>query len=143
MEHSFNTSDKMQSGTKWAEVGAGVDLGDVNGKANHHRRGGWSFLTVCFCSPTLSSLQLSFNLSLFPDSSSSVSTVGSQSRLLTALWWLCGMERKKEGEDVPAPPPDPESAARFLEEKPRLKTLVNINLVICLAVTAFIVGYWA
>lgn len=54
------------------------------------------------------------------------------------------MERKKGDENgAPAAPPEPESTACFLEEKPRLKAIVNANLLISLTVTAFIVGYWA
>lgn len=115
VEHSFDASEEMQNKTKEAEVIAGLEQEDVNGKANHNRR----------------------------DSSSSVSTVRSQSRLLSALCWLCGMERRKEEQNAPAAPPEPESTACFLEEKPHLKAIVNANLVICLTVTVFIIGYWA
>ncbi|KAM3598036.1 uncharacterized protein V6R79_012603 [Siganus canaliculatus] len=77
------------------------------------------------------------------DSSSSVSSVQSQSKLKTALYWLCGMERKKDGEDNAAPPPAPEETLASLEEKPRLRLIANANLIVCLAVTVFIIGYWA
>ncbi|XP_029014930.1 sodium/myo-inositol cotransporter 2 [Betta splendens] len=80
--------------------------------------------------------------SLRKDRPSSACSIGSQSRLMSALYWLCGMERQKEGESD-APPPAPEQAACSLEEKPRLQHVVNANLIICLSVTAFIVGYWA
>ncbi|XP_076608567.1 sodium/myo-inositol cotransporter 2 isoform X2 [Chaetodon auriga] len=80
---------------------------------------------------------------LSPDSSSSVSSVQSQSRLMSALYWLCGMERRKEGGDDPVTPPAPELTVCSLEEKPRLRHIVNVNLIICLAVTAFIIGFWA
>lgn len=78
------------------------------------------------------------------DSASSATSVHSQSRLMSALYWLCGMERRKKGDD-PAhpPPPAPEQTLCSLEEKPCLRHIVNINLIICLCVTAFIVGYWA
>ncbi|XP_042360808.1 sodium/myo-inositol cotransporter 2 [Plectropomus leopardus] len=85
-----------------------------NGKACHHRK----------------------------DSSSSTSSVESQSRLWSALYWLCGMERRKEGADSSVTPSAPEQAINSLEEKPRLRLIVNINLLICLSVTAFIIGYW-
>ncbi|XP_023278985.1 sodium/myo-inositol cotransporter 2 [Seriola lalandi dorsalis] len=77
------------------------------------------------------------------DSSSSVSSsVHSQSRLMSALYWLCGMERRKDGEDNPVTPPAPEQACS-LKEKRHLRLIVNVNLVICLSVVAFFVGYWA
>lgn len=81
--------------------------------------------------------------SLSPDSSASMSSVRSRSRLISALYWLCGMERRKEGDTDPVTPPAPEQPTCSLEEKPRLRTIVNVNLIICLSVTAFIIGYWA
>ncbi|KAM9391608.1 LOW QUALITY PROTEIN: sodium/myo-inositol cotransporter 2 [Pholidichthys leucotaenia] len=75
--------------------------------------------------------------------SSLVSSAHSQARLISALYWLCGMERQKEGEDNAAPPPLPEQAVCSLDEKPRLRLLVNANLIICLSITVFIIGYWA
>uniref|UniRef100_A0A8C4GQL9 Sodium/myo-inositol cotransporter 2 n=1 Tax=Dicentrarchus labrax TaxID=13489 RepID=A0A8C4GQL9_DICLA len=74
-------------------------------------------------------------------SSSSVSSVQSQSRMISALYWLCGMERRQEG-DNPVTPPAPDKPACSLEEKPHLRLIVNTNLIICLSVTAFIIGYW-
>uniref|UniRef100_A0A4W6DTU0 Sodium/myo-inositol cotransporter 2 n=1 Tax=Lates calcarifer TaxID=8187 RepID=A0A4W6DTU0_LATCA len=65
------------------------------------------------------------------------------SRLMSALYWLCGMERRTEGENNPVTPPAPEPAICSLEEKPRLRLVVDVNLIICLCVTAFIIGYWA
>lgn len=82
-------------------------------------------------------------LSLSPDSSSSVSSVQRQSRLTFALYWLCGMERRREGGNNLVTPPAPETTVCSLEEKPRLRIIVNVNLIICLSVTAFIIGYWA
>uniref|UniRef100_A0AAQ6A1Q0 Sodium/myo-inositol cotransporter 2 n=1 Tax=Amphiprion ocellaris TaxID=80972 RepID=A0AAQ6A1Q0_AMPOC len=78
-----------------------------------------------------------------PDSASSVSSIRSQSRLMSALYWLCGMERRRQSDDDPPPAPAPEPTVCSLEEKPRLRLLVNVNLLICLSVTAFIIGYWA
>lgn len=74
------------------------------------------------------------------DSTTSESSVQSRSRLISALLWLCGMERPKKGESKPVPPPAPVCS---LEEKPRLRLIVNINLIVCLSVTVFIYGYWA
>lgn len=87
-----------------------------------------------------------FSPSLSPfnplDSASSASSIRSQSKLMSALYWLCGMERRNK-EDDPAPLPAPEQTICSLEEKPRLQLIVNANLIICLSVTAFIIGYWA
>lgn len=62
---------------------------------------------------------------------------------MSALYWLCGMERKKEGESNPVTPPLPEQAICSLKEKQPVRLIVNINLIICLSVVAFFVGYWA
>lgn len=51
------------------------------------------------------------------------------------------MERRKDGEEDPAPPEDLNVCS--LEEKPHLELAVNINLLICLSAAAFMVGYWA
>lgn len=135
--------------TKWDKGGRSVRRSGARRRARKGKPSPQRWLVfpnnIGFGFPTLSSLQLSvfLSLSLSPDSSSSVSTVRSQSRLVSALYWLCGMETKREEEDAPAPPPEPKSTACFLEEKPRLKAIVNVNLLICLTVTAFIIGYWA
>uniref|UniRef100_A0A1A8LVA5 Sodium/myo-inositol cotransporter 2 n=4 Tax=Nothobranchius TaxID=28779 RepID=A0A1A8LVA5_9TELE len=75
---------------------------------------------------------------------SSISSVQTQSRFLSVLYWLCGMERRSQREeqrhDSPSPP---ELNVCSLDEKPRLRHLVNANLIICLSVTVFIIGYWA
>ncbi|XP_044036897.1 sodium/myo-inositol cotransporter 2 [Siniperca chuatsi] len=76
------------------------------------------------------------------DSSSSLSSIQTQSRLMSALYWLCGMERRKEGDNNLVTPTAPEQAICSLEEKPRLRLIINANLIICLSVTAFIIGYW-
>ncbi|CAL1588385.1 unnamed protein product [Knipowitschia caucasica] len=69
--------------------------------------------------------------------SSSVSV--RQSRLMSALYWLCGLERRQD--HSPPPPPEP-PAVDSLDEKPHLKMIVNVNLIISLTVTVFIFGYW-
>ncbi|XP_008328125.1 sodium/myo-inositol cotransporter 2 isoform X2 [Cynoglossus semilaevis] len=76
-------------------------------------------------------------------SSSVVSSIRSQSRLVTAIYWLCGMERRKEGETNPAVIPAPEQSICSLDEVPRLRNIVNVNLMICLSLTFFMMGYWA
>nr|XP_046272267.1 sodium/myo-inositol cotransporter 2 [Scatophagus argus] len=112
VERSTVALDKITSHTNGTGITGEQEGG--NGKASRHRK----------------------------DSSSSVSSVQSQSRLLSALYWLCGMETRREGDDNPATPPQPEQATCSLEEKTHLRLLVNVNLIICLSVTAFIVGYW-
>uniref|UniRef100_UPI003AACF605 sodium/myo-inositol cotransporter 2 isoform X1 n=1 Tax=Centroberyx gerrardi TaxID=166262 RepID=UPI003AACF605 len=76
-------------------------------------------------------------------SASSVSSVQIQSRLVSALYWLCGMERRMAGGNEPAPPPSPEAAICSLEEDTCLRHVVNANLLICITVAVFIIGYWA
>nr|XP_015801160.2 sodium/myo-inositol cotransporter 2 isoform X1 [Nothobranchius furzeri] len=73
---------------------------------------------------------------------SSISSVQTQSRFLSVLYWLCGMERQREEQRHDSPSP-PELNVCSLDEKPRLRHLVNANLIICLSVTVFIIGYWA
>uniref|UniRef100_A0A6Q2YPL1 Sodium/myo-inositol cotransporter 2 n=1 Tax=Esox lucius TaxID=8010 RepID=A0A6Q2YPL1_ESOLU len=77
-----------------------------------------------------------------PHSVSSEASVRSQSRLKAALYWVCGMERQKEGESAP-PPPLLINPASSLQEEPCLRHVVNANLIICLSVAVFIIGYWA
>ncbi|XP_068606058.1 sodium/myo-inositol cotransporter 2 [Brachionichthys hirsutus] len=77
------------------------------------------------------------------DSSSSVSSVRSRSRLVSAIYCLCGMKRRTEEEDDPVVPPAPTHNIQSLDEKPRLRLTVNVNLVIFLSIMSFLVGYWA
>ncbi|XP_007557429.1 sodium/myo-inositol cotransporter 2 [Poecilia formosa] len=77
------------------------------------------------------------------DSASSVSSPPSQSRFMSAIYWLCGMERRSEADSDSVAPPAPEQIICTLDEKPSLRHLVNANLIICLSVTVFIISYWA
>ncbi|XP_032392631.1 sodium/myo-inositol cotransporter 2 isoform X1 [Etheostoma spectabile] len=111
VERSTKSLEVITSQTN--EMGiTGREQESSNGKARHHRK----------------------------DSLSSVSSIQSQSRLMSALYWLCGMERRKKEDDKSVMPPAP--AICSLEEKPRLRLIVNANLLVCLSVTAFIIGYW-
>ncbi|TDH02871.1 hypothetical protein EPR50_G00157110 [Perca flavescens] len=113
VERSTKSLEVITSQTN--EMGVtGREQESSNGKTSHHRK----------------------------DSLSSVSSVQSHSRMMSALYWLCGMERRKEGDDKSVTPPAPAQAICSLEEKPRLRRIVNVNLLVCLSVTAFIVGYW-
>uniref|UniRef100_A0A667ZBA4 Sodium/myo-inositol cotransporter 2 n=1 Tax=Myripristis murdjan TaxID=586833 RepID=A0A667ZBA4_9TELE len=93
------------------------------------------------CLVDMHTFLLTFSLSLLP--AASESSVQSQSRLVSAIYWLCGMERRTETENSPTPPPSPEEAICSLEEEPCLRHVVNTNLIICLAVAFFLIGYWA
>uniref|UniRef100_A0A3Q2FEM6 Sodium/myo-inositol cotransporter 2 n=1 Tax=Cyprinodon variegatus TaxID=28743 RepID=A0A3Q2FEM6_CYPVA len=76
-------------------------------------------------------------------SASSESSTPSQSRFMSAIYWLCGMERRKEADsNIPAPSAT-EQIICTLDEKPSYRHLVNTNLIFCLSVTVFIIGYWA
>uniref|UniRef100_A0A3B5M0T1 Sodium/myo-inositol cotransporter 2 n=1 Tax=Xiphophorus couchianus TaxID=32473 RepID=A0A3B5M0T1_9TELE len=77
------------------------------------------------------------------NSASSVSSPPSQSRFMSAIYWLCGMERRSEADSNTVAPAAPEQIICTLDEKPSLRHLVNANLIICLSVTVFIIGYWA
>lgn len=116
---------------------------------NHVITGKVGFWSACHDSSICYSCWCTHQTSVFchclvnsPDSSSSVSSIRSQSRLMSALYWLCGMEKRNEGENN-VTPPTPKQATCSLKEKPRLKLIVNVNLIICISVTAFIIGYWA
>uniref|UniRef100_A0A8C4ZEA3 Sodium/myo-inositol cotransporter 2 n=1 Tax=Gadus morhua TaxID=8049 RepID=A0A8C4ZEA3_GADMO len=71
--------------------------------------------------------------------------VPSQSRLSSALYWLCGMERRTPGETAPPAPVPPlsQDPARLLQEEPCMRHAVNFNLIVCMSVTVFFIGYWA
>ncbi|XP_062295273.1 sodium/myo-inositol cotransporter 2 [Scomber scombrus] len=115
VEGSIRISEAVTSQMDEMEI-TGTEGEGSNGNACHHRK----------------------------DSTSSVeSSVQSQSMLMSALCWLCGMERRKEGENNLVTPPVPEETICSLIEKPRLRIFVNANLIISLSVTAFIIGYWA
>ncbi|XP_059204012.1 sodium/myo-inositol cotransporter 2 [Centropristis striata] len=115
VERSTTSLETITSQTNEMEV-TGGEQETSNGKTCHHRK----------------------------DSSSSSSSSVSRSRLVSALYWLCGMERRrKEGDEDPLAPPAPPQASCSLEEKPRLRHVVNVNLMICLSVAIFIIGYWA
>ena len=89
---------------------------------------------------------LNLHLPLRPDSaSSSVTSVPSQSRLSSALYWLCGMERRTPGETAPPAPVPPlsQDPARLLQEESCMRHAVNFNLIVCMSVTVFFIGYWA
>ncbi|NWY67610.1 SC5AB protein, partial [Erithacus rubecula] len=63
------------------------------------------------------------------------------SKLLSTLLWLCGMESRQEAaETVPKPEPLPMAS---LEEKPLVKHILNINLLLCVCAGVFLWAYFA
>ncbi|NXQ94722.1 SC5AB protein, partial [Sagittarius serpentarius] len=65
------------------------------------------------------------------------------SKLMTTFLWLCGMERKQENAENAAPTkPEPRPMAS-LEEKPLVKHVLNINLLLCVCAGLFLWAYFA
>ncbi|XP_076997617.1 sodium/myo-inositol cotransporter 2 isoform X3 [Tamandua tetradactyla] len=62
-----------------------------------------------------------------------------RSKVVKAILWLCGMEDK--GKEDPTSKVEPVIAS--LEEKPFVKTLLDINLIICISCAMFLWGYFA
>ncbi|CAK6445037.1 unnamed protein product [Pipistrellus nathusii] len=62
-----------------------------------------------------------------------------QSRALRVLLWLCGMDGKGAAE----PSSSAELAIASLEERPLVKALLDINLVLCMGCGVFLWGYFA
>ncbi|NWZ80836.1 SC5AB protein, partial [Poecile atricapillus] len=63
------------------------------------------------------------------------------SKLLSTFLWLCGMESRQEGaENVPKAEPLPVAS---LEEKPLVKHILNINLLLCVCAGVFLWAYFA
>ncbi|XP_012500402.1 PREDICTED: sodium/myo-inositol cotransporter 2 isoform X2 [Propithecus coquereli] len=62
-----------------------------------------------------------------------------RSKVLKAILWLCGMESNAKEES----PSKVEAAIVSLEEKPLVKTLLDINLIVCVSCAIFLWGYFA
>ncbi|XP_049759427.1 sodium/myo-inositol cotransporter 2 [Elephas maximus indicus] len=62
-----------------------------------------------------------------------------QSKVVKAILWLCGMESK--GKEEPMSKVEPVIASS--EENPVMKTLLDINLIICISCAIFVWGYFA
>ncbi|XP_075851306.1 sodium/myo-inositol cotransporter 2 isoform X2 [Microcebus murinus] len=62
-----------------------------------------------------------------------------RSKVLKAILWLCGMESYAK-EELPS---KVEPAIVSLEEKPLVKTLLDINLIVCVSCAIFLWGYFA
>ncbi|XP_054991987.1 sodium/myo-inositol cotransporter 2 isoform X5 [Sorex araneus] len=65
-----------------------------------------------------------------------------RSKVVQSLLWLCGMEGKGP-EEPPPPEAQAEPVRMSLEEKPLVKTFLDINLVLCLSAAIFLWGYFA
>uniref|UniRef100_A0A8C1VVH5 Sodium/myo-inositol cotransporter 2 n=1 Tax=Cyprinus carpio TaxID=7962 RepID=A0A8C1VVH5_CYPCA len=74
------------------------------------------------------------------DTCSSASSKAGSSKLKSALFWICGMEKQK-GEKPKSPPPETPTCS--LEEDPCMRHLVNANLIICMSVAVFLFAFWA
>ncbi|XP_051048844.1 sodium/myo-inositol cotransporter 2 isoform X3 [Phodopus roborovskii] len=61
-----------------------------------------------------------------------------QSKVLKAVLWLCGMEKDKE-----EPPSKAEPVIVSLEENPLVKTLLDVNSIVCITCAIFLWGYFA
>uniref|UniRef100_A0A8V5FVD4 Sodium/myo-inositol cotransporter 2 n=1 Tax=Melopsittacus undulatus TaxID=13146 RepID=A0A8V5FVD4_MELUD len=86
---------------------------------------------LCWCDPLLTAV------SIGPTNSKG------DSKLLTTLLWLCGMERKQPSTETTAPAkPEPIPGAS-LEEKPLVKHILNINLLLCVCAGIFLWAYFA
>ncbi|XP_026859129.2 sodium/myo-inositol cotransporter 2 isoform X2 [Electrophorus electricus] len=84
----------------------------------------------------------SVNIEECPKDSSSINQNGkTPSKLKNILLWLCGMKQESGGEN--APPSLPDTVVCSLEEDPRLRHVVNGNLIVCLSVAVFLIAYWA
>ncbi|KAM6165611.1 sodium/myo-inositol cotransporter 2 isoform 1-T1 [Erethizon dorsatum] len=62
-----------------------------------------------------------------------------QSKVVKAILWLCGMENK--GKEEPSSKAEPILIS--LEESPTVKTLLDINCIVCITCAIFLWGYFA
>ncbi|XP_006148352.1 sodium/myo-inositol cotransporter 2 isoform X2 [Tupaia chinensis] len=62
-----------------------------------------------------------------------------RSKVVKAILWLCGMDSKGKEE----PPSKVEVVILSLEENPFVKTLLDINCIICISCAVFLWGYFA
>lgn len=60
-----------------------------------------------------------------------------------ALLWLCGMERRQENAENAASPRAEPLPVASLEEKPLVKHVLNINLLLCVCAGVFLWAYFA
>ncbi|XP_027946223.1 sodium/myo-inositol cotransporter 2 isoform X1 [Eumetopias jubatus] len=65
-------------------------------------------------------------------------TTPKRSKVMRAILWLCGMESLDK-----EPPSKAEPVIVSLEENPLVKTLLDINLIICVSCAIFLWGYFA
>ncbi|KAM8951502.1 sodium/myo-inositol cotransporter 2 isoform 2-T2 [Lycaon pictus] len=68
----------------------------------------------------------------------SCDTTPKRSKVVRAILWLCGMD--SSGKE---PPSKAEPVIVSLEENPLVKTLLDINLIICISCSIFLWGYFA
>lgn len=61
--------------------------------------------------------------------------------MVRAILWLCGMGDSNSGPAEPASYED--AVVMSLEEKPLVRRLLNLNLVVCVCCAIFLWGYFA
>ncbi|KAK2533592.1 hypothetical protein Q9233_004806 [Columba guinea] len=90
---------------------------------------------------------LQIDISIASESSSNdnkcATNTKGNSKLLTALLWLCGMERRQENAENAASPRAEPLPVASLEEKPLVKHVLNINLLLCVCAGVFLWAYFA
>ncbi|XP_016045269.2 sodium/myo-inositol cotransporter 2 isoform X2 [Erinaceus europaeus] len=69
---------------------------------------------------------------------SSIDSTQKRSKVMKSILWLCGMTSENKEE----PPSKPEPTGNFLEENSCLKTVLDINLIICISCGVFLWGYF-
>ncbi|XP_039696121.1 sodium/myo-inositol cotransporter 2 [Pteropus medius] len=66
-----------------------------------------------------------------------------RSRVVTAILWLCGMGGSGSGSGPAEPASKEDVVLVSLEEKPLVRTFLNLNLVVCACCAMFLWGYFA
>ncbi|NXI76177.1 SC5AB protein, partial [Rhipidura dahli] len=91
--------------------------------------------------PAALQLELSTAAENSSDGNKCAAEAKGSSKLLSTVLWLCGMERRPESAES-APKPEPLPVAS-LEEKPLVKHVLNINLLLCVCAGVFLWAYFA
>lgn len=63
--------------------------------------------------------------------------------MVTAILWLCGMGGSGSGSGPAEPASKEDVVLVSLEEKPLVRTFLNLNLVVCACCAMFLWGYFA
>lgn len=65
------------------------------------------------------------------------------SRLAKVVLWVCGMDSKDESSLEPAAAPKADPTLALLEERPLVKHILNLNLIVCLSAGVFLWAFFA